>query len=692
MKKLKNKNLFIPFRWVAITAYLILVVPNLLFFAGWLRWYLAILASAVLLFGAYWMVKKDYWGNTDNIEMPISILIGAIVAFACWSFISGNCYTSVAQSDIGWRNTTLCDLVNYDWPVYYPEKDGYLCYYFVFWLVPALVGKLCGGITAAYIGLAGWFIIILTTVFLLIVYFFRDYTKATLKTIIIFMIMWSGINILGQYLANHTGLYPYPVGFGDNEAYCDNLWNDGQPFCFLYRSNQDAFSQCYNQIVIWLAVPLMLQQRKIRNYAFIGLALFPFSPWGTVGIALMMIVDAICFAIKEKSLKRLLTEIFSIPNTCAVLSVFAVFVAFILCSGSFLTKSQPFGVIELTKLSPQVIQGYIIFSLCEFGIYYLLTWKAYKKDYLYSSVLAMLLVMPFIWVSSPYIRDFCMDATLPQLYVLMFYVIRFVKDSIFNKEIDILRRYNLKNFLMVIALAMAFTTPLFSWISKVNVMNANGSISIQDKSVKTFDDLLGYNGSYGAPISNNVDDKVFFKYLAKPIDKENAKCLPISDELSKIRTISDIDEYFDYLAGKDCTVFIAVRDIQGYCLEQDTVDKMKTLGFSDSLDVLLQHEYHSFIGIVRNNNIIAEQISGDEYISTHYFEGQEPLLDGENVWMESGTLAHGNFAVINIGDGYYSTNGRGLNVVVKDNVANRVIDSVAFDTHVEEMTCTRKPQ
>lgn len=688
MKEVSQVKIAIPFKWIAITAYTILIVPILIFFIGWLKWYFGLLFSAILLFGAFWIMKKDYWNNKDYIEIPLGFFIATGAAFAFWIFISGSCYTSVAKCDIIWRTTTLRDLVNYDWPVYYPETNSYLCYYFAFWMVPALFGKLFGGMAAAYIVLACWFFLILMTAFFLICYFFKDYEKSSLKIIVLFMIMWSGINILGQYLMNRIGLCQYPASFGTNEGYCDNLWNaNGLPFCFLYRSNEDFLSQCYNQLPIWIVVPLMLQNRNIRNYAFLGLILFPYSPWGTLGIALMMMVDAVYFGIKNKSFVKLIREIFSIPNMCAIFSVFFVFAMFISCENTG-DSSQKFGIIGLKELTPQILQGILIFWACEFGIYYLLTWKKYKKDYLYVSILIMLLIMPFIWVSSRYSRDFCMDATLPQLYVLMIYMIGYVKDVILNKELMWRDRLKLGNCVLIAVLGLSFTTPVFGWINMINIMNRNNSISIQDKSVSTFADILGYEGEFNVPISNDVDESMFFKYFAKSIDKDNCKYLPISDNLSEIRNINNIDEYFDYLIDKDCTVFIAVQDIQGYSLTQRTVDKMKQLGFDNNIDALLQKEYHSFIGIVNSNQVIAEQVGGDEYI-TYFGEGQ---INGNNVWMESGTLNNGNRAVINIQNGYYSAHGRGLNIVVRDNAADRVIDSVAFDTHTEEMTCTRKRQ
>ena len=689
MKKILQTKLMIHFKWIVIVAYAILIIPILIFFFGWLKWYLAILFSAILLFGAFWVIKKDYWNNGDYIEMPINIFITAGFVFSLWVLISGCCYTSVGSCDIIWRTTTLRDLVNYNWPVYYPEKNGYLCYYFTFWMVPALFGKLFGGTPAAYIALACWFVLILLTVFFLISYYFKDYKKGTLRIIILFMIMWSGINILGQYVMNHMGLYPYPASFGNNEGYCDFLYNtNGLPFCFIYRSNADFLSQCYNQLPIWIVVPLMLQNKNIRNYAFLGLILFPYSPWGTMGIALIMIVDAVYFLIKNKSIIKFMKEVFSVPNLCAVFSVFFVFVMFIFCINNSGDSIQKFGIVGLKEFTPQILQGTLIFWISEFGIFYFLTWKKYKKDYLYISIFIMLLGMPFIWVSSRYARDVCMDATLPQLYVLMIYMIGYVKDEILSKKDTYHEAFKLRNCILIVMLGLAFTTPVFDWINRISAMNINNKISIQDRSISTFADILGYEGEFMVPISSNVDESIFFKYLAKSINEEDYEWLPISDNLSEIRNINDINEYFEYLIGKDCTVFIAVQDIQGYNLTQEIVDKMKQLGFDSSVDLLLQKEYHSFIGIVNNGQIIINQVGGDEYIT--YYDKEQ--INGYHIWMESGTLNHGNYSAINIKNGYYSAHGRGLNIVVKDNMVDRIVDSVAFDTHTEEMMCTRKSQ
>ena len=690
MEKIKKMKLSIPFKWVAITAYAILIAPIIIFFFGWLRWYWAVFFSCILFFGSCWAIKKDYWKNKDCIEIPITILMGAFIAFSLWILISGCCYTSAGWCDIVWRNATFRDLVTYDWPVYYPEKNGYLCYYFVFWMIPALIGKIFGSMHIAWIALAGWFALILITAFLLISYLFKDYKKSTFKTIIVFMIMWSGINILGMFLVNKMGIPSPQIGFTNNENYCDWLWIDGEPFNFYYRSNCDFISNPYNQIPIWLAVPLMLQNRKLHNYAFLGLLVFPFSPWGTVGLALIMVTDAAYYLAKEKNIIKLIKEMFSIQNICALFSIFIVFAFFFSLANGNSKPEDGLRILPIYKMTAQIWQGTIIFWLCEFGIYYILTWKRYRKDYLYVSIFPLLMIIPFIQIGP--MRDFCMDVSPPLLYILMIYVIGYVKDEIFSNKNNFSKRFKPGNCMLIFVLLLSFTTSVFNWFNRISLMNTNQSISVQDFSVVTFGDILGYGGDWNTPVSSNVEDEPFFRNLSKPISTDNIRWLPISENLSNIRNIDNIYEYLDYLSGKDCTIFVAIRDTPGHSLNQAIIDYMKKLGFDDEIDILLDKNYHSFTGIVNNGEILHEQVGGDEHIE--FFS--EGLINGYDVWMESATYHHDDIAAINIKNRYYygnyCVNGRGFNIVVRDNLVNRIIDSVAFDTHSDEITCIHKAQ
>ena len=64
-------------------------------------------------------------------------------------------------------------------------------------------------------------------------------------------------------------------------------------------------------------------------------------------------------------------------------------------------------------------------------------------------------------------------------------------------------------------------------------------------------------------------------------------------------------------------------------------------------------------------------------------------INGRDLYISSKTLNTGNQAEIKIGYLDYSKNTRGFNIVLYDNQKEEIIDSVGFDTHVPEFTCSR---
>lgn len=659
----------VSFRNVVILALSVLILPILVFFFGWLRWYYALPFSAVLLLGAFWLVKQDYWENSDRIEIPLHILLAACVVFTLWIFLSGSCWFSIGSVDIEWRNTYLQDLITRQWPVYYPEKGGYLCYYFTYWMIPALFGKL-GGMSWAWVALAIQDLLILLLAFLLIAYLVKDYKNTTLKLILIFMVLWSGLRPLGAWFSN--AVLPPEWGYGTN---------------FYYRPNSDVLAQVYNQLPIWIVVPLFLENRKIRNYAFMGLLLFPFSPWGTTGIGIIMIADVLYQFFKEKNI-AFMKEAFSLQNVSAIISIFCVFGLFFFGNGQYSCPYQGYSIFNIwgTDIQNLFIQCIIIFWLCEFGIYYFLTWRKLKHDFLYRVIFIALAAFPLIHVGAGW--DFAMNASLPLLYILMIYLIYYIKEEL--AIIEHCKCVSIKNALLFTLLIIACYSSLTEFVTwKVKELNTKNTLSIQNTTIWTFSDMLGYEG-YWKPdeMTFSTDSKFFFEHLAKKIDKEAYSRLSISQNLSQIREIEDLDEYLEYLFDKDCAIMIAVQDIQGPYMTPETLEKLKTLGFDDGIDILSDGTYHSFIGVVSNGDLLYQQVGGDEYICYD----AKALIGGRDLHMESGTFTQGNLSVINLDPGHYSAHGRGLNIVVYDNNAERVIDSVAFDMYVAERTCTRKYQ
>lgn len=225
--------------------------------------------------------------------------------------------------------------------------------------------------------------------------------------------------------------------------------------------------------------------------------------------------------------------------------------------------------------------------------------------------------------------------------------------------------------------------------------------------------IMGYNNLidklYFSCISNrNLGKKIFlngFRKIHFPVlvillvfsfcgfaYKSNRKNILIENtdeyyeylDTQRFQNINNFDKYLELLAkSKSYSIFFAVKDIQGYCLTEENISNMQNLGF-EQMDLLLEHDYHNFVGVLYNGNLIHQYIGGDEqyeYTNT---------LENNYIMLKSGTLNFGNIASININGKEYAINSRGINIVVMNNKSQKIVDSVVFDTHSIGIPCIRK--
>ena len=157
-----------------------------------------------------------------------------------------------------------------------------------------------------------------------------------------------------------------------------------------------------------------------------------------------------------------------------------------------------------------------------------------------------------------------------------------------------------------------------------------------------------------------------------------------SDNLSyAIKTCDDFDEYLRLLRDSTgYTALIAVKDIQGNCINKNETDILKNMGF-DQADVLLEPKYHAFIGVVKDGKMLYQHVGGDEAIT------YETRVCAKDVRIESATLNVGDRAVIKVDGVDNSVNGRGYNIVVIENKSGKIVDSVVFDAFLEDKPCYR---
>lgn len=142
---------------------------------------------------------------------------------------------------------------------------------------------------------------------------------------------------------------------------------------------------------------------------------------------------------------------------------------------------------------------------------------------------------------------------------------------------------------------------------------------------------------------------------------------------------SYLHEYLKSLFGRDLTVFISAKDEATASLTPVLLEDLKNLGIQTDLRGRTRN---GFYAVITPDEVIEE-------ISPTIVLQHEGTVGGSTYSISSAGYQVGNLSSIVIDGTEYSKNRRGLNIVVYDNVTGKVIDSVSFDTFIQEMTVTR---
>ncbi len=151
---------------IVLLTLLYLLLPNLLFLLGWVRPVAAAPMCALLV-----AVVCYVWRSSGKSCLPCSskvlftrkdllCLVLALLLLLCVTDLCGFLGHVKQSADFVVRNAIYETLIQSDWPIYC--NGEYFVYYHSFWLPPAALAKLCGGVVHAdvilfiwvYIGLA----------------------------------------------------------------------------------------------------------------------------------------------------------------------------------------------------------------------------------------------------------------------------------------------------------------------------------------------------------------------------------------------------------------------------------------------------------------------------------------------------------------------------------------------------------
>lgn len=148
----------------------------------------------------------------------------------------------------------------------------------------------------------------------------------------------------------------------------------------------------------------------------------------------------------------------------------------------------------------------------------------------------------------------------------------------------------------------------------------------------------------------------------------------------ELKNTNDFNDYLNLLKNGNYEIFISGYENAKGKLNAENLEQIKNL----NLDFGVKEEDTAYIAITDGNNASFERSSG---VSEKY----ECTVRGDRVRvvMKSGKDRAGIISSIKINDLEYSKNLKGLNIVVYSMYRHCVIDSVNFDTTIDEITCHR---
>ena len=500
-------------------AYIYLALPVIIFMLTWIRPAGGIPAALLVGFALFLATRKK-----DDFPFIITrrtIFIAVGLAFL-WCFFAGQ-GGFWYQSDDHWaRNAIYRDLVYHSWPVVFEKYDVLLNYYIGYWLVPALIGKIALAISCsapvvwliAKVALLLWSTFSVTLCFLLLADIVICKSTKKLFFAVLFFILFSGMDIVGIYLTNgNAGMHL-------------EWW--------AKRYQYSSFTTClfwvFNQAVpAWVATLLLLDDRRVENFAFCGLCIFISSPIPLVGLLPIYVVVGLQELIKTKDKFALVKKAFSLQNIIACLIIFPICLIYYANNAAIQRDTpaenkkittemnniaspqssfvQP--VPEKKSLSKVLIKKaktavwFGTFYMLEAGVFLLILFRKHKKTILFWCLVVELFIIPFIHINAG--ADFAMRASIPPLVVLM--------TMVFNDFYDSYEKKNNKFIIYCVILSFAIMTPGKEFYRGFYEVYKHKQFA--NNTVLSIEDTVSAGRTRSNFISCDYHNSLFYKYLAR---------------------------------------------------------------------------------------------------------------------------------------------------------------------------------
>lgn len=491
-------------------------IPVIIFAFGALRIWWAVILLLLLAVPAVLIVrnirKEHIPGGKDDTCISLKMFLAAFALISVWVYFGGIGEFSWTTADHPYRAAILNDLIDYKWPVVYDmsRQAGALrgmtgmralAYYYTFWTVPALAGKMFG-ITAARAVLVLWSVTGLMLVFTGIC----TIQKKPSFTALLMMIIFSTFDFIPLTVMDILNVY-------------DGSW-EGWNLHLNIHSNTFQIMNVFNQSIPgWLAAVLLLKYRDCRIIAFTGGMTFCYSPWGAVG----MVPVAVYYWIFGKDGKRnRIKDMFSVCNILPAAGILLFIAPFYMLN----TLTKRGWTVTFYKSTPAFILSLILYAVFEAGIWFLLLWPYRKKDNsilydrkLFIATAAVFVFLPFYLVGG-FTHDLLMRGSLIPFFILT--VMSVLKLDEIVAPVRSGDHLNIKSAGFLLTYFLAALTPIMLIVASVagtvEMYKEYGFDNPDRYPLGSFGNVRDEEYADGVKdifLSDNYEDTLFFRYLAR---------------------------------------------------------------------------------------------------------------------------------------------------------------------------------
>ncbi len=487
-------------------ALITLLIPGLLFLLTWVRLIVAVpcCLAFIAAFGLYHRHDgrkelKSVFEKQPEIWKCSGMTIA--LCFFCavlWTYLSGIGGFFYQNDDFFGRNAIFHDLLEHEWPVRFSGTSYALTYYIGFWIVPALIGKLCAAVGGpAVLWYAGNYALFAETVWFLFLIFLLFLSLLNVQSVIpaggflLLFVLFSGMDALASFFLHD---------WTDQIEWWSHTWQ--------FSCHTTCLFWVFNQAVpAWLVTALLLcLPERTDTYAMIGLLALPYSPLPMVGIVLLCagtFIGKIPAALRNEG-QSVQTVLFKPVSICNLLSILGSIPCLLYLSSNAATGNAPFRLDLFLNVYPlpYALVRLILFSLIEWGIYALILLPFAHKDPVFWTVAVSLLLIPMFRVG--YNMDFSMRASIPGLFVLSVYCAKFLKEWGPRKK--------LLAGCLIAALLIGSVTPMLEFHRGAYKVFRRGMFHQFSDPFKT---VLHPNADTDNFTCSDTENSFFYRYLAR---------------------------------------------------------------------------------------------------------------------------------------------------------------------------------